>query len=140
MSIRRELFVGNLAFSVTDESLKNLFSQAGTVESAKVIFDRLTSKSRGFGFVAMAEPEGAKKAIDMFNNHELEGRNIRVNESNSDNQPSSGGSRPPRTGGGGGGGFRSNDGGGYRGNDGGSRGRDGNSGSYNRGSSSSYNR
>lgn len=138
--MRRELFVGNLAFSITDESLRGLFSEAGTVESAKVITDRATGKSRGFGFVTMDSVEAATKAIEKLNNRDTDGRPLRVNFSNSENQPSSGGSRPPRTGGGGGG-FRSNDGGGYRGNDGGSRGRDGNSGSYNRDrGSSSYNR
>lgn len=76
----KKLFVGNLAYAVTDESLKEFFEAAGTVESAKVITDRETGRSRGFGFVEMSNDDEAKKAIDELNEKELEGRAISVNE------------------------------------------------------------
>ncbi len=74
------LFVGSLAWATTDESLRAAFEQAGTVVSAKVITDRDTGRSRGFGFVEMASPEEAQAAIDMFDQADLDGRNINVNE------------------------------------------------------------
>jgi len=75
-----KLFIGSLAYAVTDDSLAEFFAQAGTVESAKVIIDRDTGRSKGFGFVEMADEEGAKAAIDQLNGKELEGRAIVVNE------------------------------------------------------------
>ncbi|HYE65125.1 MAG TPA: RNA-binding protein, partial [Pyrinomonadaceae bacterium] len=75
-----KLYVGNLSFRTTDEDLREVFSQAGTVESANVIQDRETQRSRGFGFVEMASPEEAAKAIEMFNGMDLGGRNLTVNE------------------------------------------------------------
>jgi RNA recognition motif-containing protein len=98
-----KLFVGNLSFSTTDQSLQDAFSQFGSVESAKIITDRVTGRSRGFGFVEMASPDEAKSAIDKLNGTPLDGRNLTVSEAR------------PSEGGGGGGGGRSG-GGGFRGN------------------------
>jgi cold-inducible RNA-binding protein len=78
MSIK--LYVGNLAFSTSSEELQQLFAQAGSVESATVIEDRDTGRSRGFGFVEMASKEEAQKAIEQFNGTDLNGRNLTVNE------------------------------------------------------------
>lgn len=75
-----KLFIGSLAWATTDDSLKDFFSQAGTVESANVIMDRETGRSKGFGFVEMSSDEEAKKAIDELNGKELDGRPIVVNE------------------------------------------------------------
>jgi RNA recognition motif-containing protein len=75
-----KLYVGNLSFRTTSDDLKETFSQAGTVESASVIEDRETGRSRGFGFVEMATPEEAAAAIEQFNGKELAGRNLTVNE------------------------------------------------------------
>ncbi len=74
------LFVGSLPYSTTDDELKAHFEQAGTVESARVIVDRETNRSKGFGFVEMGSDEEAKKAIEMFHEKDLGGRNIVVNE------------------------------------------------------------
>ncbi|MEP6706343.1 MAG: RNA-binding protein [Pyrinomonadaceae bacterium] len=105
-----KLYVGNLSFRTTGDELKELFAQAGTVESVTVIEDRETGRSRGFGFVEMATPEEAATAIEQFNGKDLGGRNLTVNEA----RP-----KTDRGGGGGGGGFR--DGGGYGGGGGGGR-------------------
>ncbi|MGC9031555.1 MAG: RNA recognition motif domain-containing protein [Minisyncoccia bacterium] len=78
--MNKKLFVGNLSFGVTEDSLKDLFSQAGTVESVAIIIDKISGRSRGFGFVEMATEQEAKSAIDMFDGQELEGRKIVVNE------------------------------------------------------------
>jgi len=78
MSIK--LYVGNLAFRTSSEDLQQLFSQAGTVESASVVEDRDTGRSRGFGFVEMASKEEGEAAIAQFNGKELDGRNLTVNE------------------------------------------------------------
>ncbi|MDO8488335.1 MAG: RNA-binding protein [bacterium] len=75
-----KLFVGSLAWGTTDDSLKQLFSQAGTVVSANVIKDRFTGKSKGFGFVEMSSDDEAKKAIAELNGKDLDGRAINVNE------------------------------------------------------------
>lgn len=75
-----KLFVGSLPFSTTDDDLQQLFAQYGTVASAKVMTDRETGRSRGFGFVEFDNDDEAKAAIDALNNSELEGRNIVVNE------------------------------------------------------------
>lgn len=75
-----KLYVGNLAFSTSSEDLQQLFGQAGTVESATVIEDRETGRSRGFGFVEMASKEDGQKAIEQFNGTDLNGRNLTVNE------------------------------------------------------------
>ena len=75
-----KLYVGNLSYNTTDESLKEFFSQSGTVTSASIIQDRLSGRSKGFGFVEMSTPEEAQAAIDACNNQELDGRTIVVNE------------------------------------------------------------
>jgi cold-inducible RNA-binding protein len=107
-----KLYVGNLSFQTSSEDLQQLFSQAGTVESATVVEDRDTGRSRGFGFVEMASKEDGEKAIEQFNGTDLAGRNLTVNEA----RP-----REDRGGRGGGGGGR----GGYGGNRGGGGGRGG---------------
>ena len=80
-----KLFVGSLPWSVSDEELKATFEKHGTVVSAKVVTDRNTSRSRGFGFVEMESASDAKNAIQALNNSELNGRNIVVNEAKSRN-------------------------------------------------------
>ncbi len=74
------LFVGSISWGVTDDQLREAFEQAGTVVSAKVITDRETGRSRGFGFVEMGSPEEAQAAIEMWHEKELDGRAIIVNE------------------------------------------------------------
>lgn len=77
-----KLFVGSLPWSVTDRTLEETFEKYGTIISAKIIMDRTTGKSRGFGFVEMSNVNEAKSAISSLNNSELMGRNIVVNEAN----------------------------------------------------------
>ncbi len=76
----KKLYVGNLPYSANDESLKEIFQAAGSVESANVIMDRMTGRSRGFGFVEMSTDEDAQKAIEMFNGKDMGGRALTVNE------------------------------------------------------------
>jgi RNA recognition motif-containing protein len=90
-----KLYVGNLSFRVTSEDLQEYFAAAGAVESANVVFDRETGRSRGFGFVEMASEDAANAAIAQFNGQEYDGRNMVVNEA-----------RPREEGRGGGGGGR----------------------------------
>ena len=78
MSVK--LYVGNLSFQTSSDDLQQLFSQAGTVESASVVEDRETGRSRGFGFVEMASAEEGQAAIQQFNGKEVNGRNLNVNE------------------------------------------------------------
>jgi RNA recognition motif-containing protein len=106
-----KLYVGNLAFQTSSEDLQGLFAQAGTVESASVVEDRDTGRSRGFGFVEMASKEEGEAAIAQFNGKEFNGRNLTVNEARPRED------RGNRGGGGGRGGF-----GGGRGGGGGGRG------------------
>jgi RNA recognition motif-containing protein len=75
----RRLYVGNLAWGVTDQDLQDLFAEAGKVESSQVIIDRATNRSRGFGFVEMASDEAADGAVKKLNGRDLKGRAIRVN-------------------------------------------------------------
>ena len=75
-----KLYVGNLAFQTTSQDLQELFAQAGTVESASVVEDRMTGRSRGFAFVEMASKEEANSAIEQFNGKEVGGRALKVNE------------------------------------------------------------
>jgi cold-inducible RNA-binding protein len=91
----KKIFVGNLPFATTDEDLERLFSQYGSCESARVITDRDSGRSRGFGFVEMSSNEEADRAIEELDGHELSGRSINVSEA-----------RERSTGGGGGGGRR----------------------------------
>ncbi|MBC7385991.1 MAG: RNA-binding protein [Cryobacterium sp.] len=109
----KKLYVGNLPFSAVDENLVEIFSQCGTVESAKVISDRDTGRSKGFGFVEMSSDAEAQTAISKFNGADFDGRTITVNEARP-MEP-----RAPRSGGFGGGG---GGGGGDRGGRGGDRG------------------
>jgi len=76
----KKLYVGGLSYSTTEPTLKDAFSQAGTVTSAAVIMDRMTGRSKGFGFVEMSTDEEAQKAIEMFNGQELDGRRVNVSE------------------------------------------------------------
>ena len=113
-----KLYVGNLSFGVTSDDLHEHFAQAGTVESAKVVEDRDTGRSRGFGFVEMASAEEAQTAIEQFNGQDLDGRNLVVNEARP--REEGGGGRGGRGGGGRGGyGGGGNRGGGNRGGGGG---------------------
>lgn len=92
-----KLYVGNLAFSVTNEDLEALFAQMGKVDNVAVITDKFSGQSRGFGFVQMADANEAARAISELNGTELKGRNIKVNEAREQ------GPRPSGGGGGGGG-------------------------------------
>ena len=76
----KRLYVGGLPYSSNDDSLRNAFSQVGNVVSASVVMDKMTGRSRGFGFVEMETDEEAQKAIDTWNGKDLEGRTITVNE------------------------------------------------------------
>lgn len=115
-----KLYVGNLSFGVTSDDLHEHFAQAGTVESAKVVEDRDTGRSRGFGFVEMASAEEAQTAIEQFNGQDLDGRNLVVNEARPREEGAgSGGGRGGRGGGGGGRGGYGGGGGGGRGGGGG---------------------
>jgi RNA recognition motif-containing protein len=78
--VGKKLYVGNLPYSVNDKSLLEKFSQAGKVESAKVITDRDTGRSKGFGFVEMSSEDEAQSAIEKFNGTELDGRSMNVTE------------------------------------------------------------
>jgi len=91
-----KLYVGGLPYSTTEQQLQDLFSQHGSVASAKVITDRYTGQSRGFGFVEMATSEEAQKAITALNGTQMDGRPITVNEAKPQEK---------RAGGGGGGGY-----------------------------------
>src|SRR5687768_3697935 len=88
-----KIYVGNLSFNTSSEELQKLFSQAGTVESATVIEDRETGRSRGFGFVEMASKEAGEAAIAQFNGKEVNGRNLNVNEAKPRENRSFGGNR-----------------------------------------------
>lgn len=111
----KKIYVGNLAFSVTDDELQQAFSSFGNVNSARVVMDKMSGRSKGFGFVEIEDDGAADEAIDKMNGQTIAGRAIRVSEA----KP-----QEPRTGGGGGrGGFGG--GGGGRGYGGGGGGRDG---------------
>ena len=76
----KKLYIGSLSYDTTEDSLRDLFSAAGKVESATIIKDRVSGRSKGFGFVEMSSEDETKKAIEMFDGKELDGRNIVVNE------------------------------------------------------------
>jgi hypothetical protein len=114
-----KLYVGNLPFSSTDDSLRDVFGQVGTVTDVMIALDRQTGRSRGFGFVTFSTDEEAAAAVEKFHGTDLDGRTIQVNEARPrEDRPRTGG------GGGGGGGYRGGGGGGggYRGGGGGSGG------------------
>ena len=99
----QKLFIGGLSFSTSTERLREVFGQAGAVESAAVVTDRETGRSRGFGFVEMATPEEADAAVKKFNGSELDGRTLKVEIAKA---PGTGGGGGPRGGGSRGGGSR----------------------------------
>jgi cold-inducible RNA-binding protein len=105
-----KLYVGNLAYSVTQEDLEEFFSQAGTVVSAVVVSDKMSGQSRGFGFVEMADEESAMRAIETLNDADLKGRRLKIDQARE-----GGGPGGPRGGGGGRGGRGGERGGGGRG-------------------------
>src|SRR5687768_12119470 len=113
-----KLYVGNLPFQTTSDDLREHFAQAGNVESAQVVEDRMTGRSRGFGFVEMTTAEEAAAAIEQFNGKDFSGRNLTVNEA-----------KPRTERGGRGGGYGGGRGGGYGGGD---RDRGGDRGGYER--------
>ncbi len=76
----KKLYVGNLSYDTTEDSLSQAFSQAGTVESVNVITDKMSGRSKGFAFVEMSSEEEAKKAKEMLDGKEFEGRNLKVDE------------------------------------------------------------
>ncbi|MDQ0572896.1 hypothetical protein QFZ42_004730 [Variovorax paradoxus] len=126
----KKLYVGNLAYSVRDNDLEQAFGEFGSIVSAKVMMERDTGRSKGFGFVEMGSDAEALAAVEAMNGHSLQGRALTVNEA----RPME--ARPPRTGGGGGyggggggGGYGGGGGGGYGGGGGGG-GRSGGGGGY----------
>lgn len=120
------IYVGNIPFHVTEGELEDAFGAYGTVTSVKIITDRETGRSKGFGFVEMDDDEEAREAIEALNQADMQGRPMKVNEAR------------PRTGGGGGGGFRRGGGGGGGYGGGGNRG--GGYGGGNRGGGGGYDR
>ncbi len=117
------IYVGNLSWNLKDQDLSNLFASHGEVASAKIVTDKFTNRSKGFGFVEMPNDDQAQAAIAALNGTEVDGRNIVVNESR------------PKQEGGGGGGFKKRSfggGGGYKGGGGGGYKKGGGSGGYNR--------
>lgn len=127
--LKMNIYVGNLSWNLKDQDLSNLFAPFGEVSSAKIVTDKFTQRSKGFGFVEMPNDEQAQAAIAQLNGSEVDGRNLVVNESRPKEGGSGGGGgfKKRSFGGGGGGGFKKG-GGGYGG--GGNRG--GNGGGYNR--------
>lgn len=119
------IYVGNLSWNLKDQDLSNLFAPYGEVTSAKIVTDKFTQRSKGFGFVEMANDDQAQAAITALNGTAVDGRNIVVNESRPKSDSGGGGGFKKKSFGGGGGGFRKGGGGGY------------NSGGYNKGG---YNR
>ena len=124
------IYVGNLSWSMTDDDLMNLFTEHGSVTSAKILKDKMNGRSKGFGFVEMEDDEAAKAAIAALNETEIQGRKLIVNESQP-RQEGSGGGGYKKSGGGGYGGGGSRGGGGYGG--GGRSGGSGYGGGGNRG-------
>ena len=132
------IYVGNLSWNLKDQDLSNLFASHGEVVSAKIVTDKFTNRSKGFGFVEMANDAEAQAAITALNGSEVDGRNIVVNESRPKPEGGGGGGFKKRSFGGGGGG------GGYKGKSGGGGGgynKGGGGGGYNRdrGGSGGYN-
>ena len=134
----KKLYVGNLTYGVNETDLENLFSQFGTVQSAQIIVDRDTNRSKGFGFVEMDTDAQAQAAIQGLNDQEHDGRRLTVNEAKP-REPRTGGGGGGGYGGGGGGGGRSGGGGGYGGGGGGGGGRSsGGGGGYGGGGGNRY--
>ncbi|MGQ8335984.1 RNA recognition motif domain-containing protein [Sunxiuqinia sp. A32] len=99
------IFVGNLNYNLTEDDIRDIFEEYGELNSVKVISDKFTGRSKGFGFVEMANDDEAKKAIEELNGAEVEGRNMVVNESIEKKRDSRGGGGGSRGGNRGGGGF-----------------------------------
>ena len=125
-----KLYVGNLPFSITEDSLRDTFGQCGTVTDVMIALDRQTGRSRGFGFITLSSDEEANAAVEKFHGTDMDGRTVQVNEARPrEDRPSGGGGGGYRGGGGGGGGggYRGGGGGGggggYRGGGGGGSGR-----------------
>ncbi len=124
------IYVGNISFNASEDDLRDAFEQYGTVETVKIVLDRDTGRSRGFGFVEMADDDAGREAINALNGFDLEGRELKVNEARPReprrNNFGGGGGGGYRGGGGGGGGYRGGGGGGggYRGGGGGGGYRD----------------
>lgn len=109
------IYVGNLSWNLKDQDLTNLFAPHGEVTSAKIILDKFTNRSKGFGFVEMANDDQAQAAISALNGTEVDGRNIVVNESRPKTEGSGGGGGyKKKSFGGGGGGYKGGGGGGYK--------------------------
>jgi RNA recognition motif-containing protein len=126
--LKMNIYVGNLSWNLKDQDLQNLFASHGEVVSAKIVTDKFTNRSKGFGFVEMANDEEALAAITALNGTEVDGRGIVVNESRPKPEGGGGGGFKKRSFGGGGGG------GGYKGGGGGGgyKGKSGGGGGYNR--------
>ncbi len=109
------IYVGNLSWNLKDQDLSNLFASHGEVVSAKIVTDKFTNRSKGFGFVEMANDDQAQAAIAALNGSEVDGRNIVVNESRPKPEGGGGGGFKKKSfGGGGGGGYKGGGGGGYK--------------------------
>ena len=116
----KKLYVGNLSYSIRDNDLEQAFGEFGAVTSAKVMMERETGRSKGFGFVEMGTDAEALAAIEGLNGHSLDGRALTVNEARPmEPRPAGGGFGGGRSGGGGGGGYGGGGGGGYGGGGGG---------------------
>jgi RNA recognition motif-containing protein len=129
------IYVGNLSWTMTDDDLSNLFTQYGSVTSAKILKDKMNGRSKGFGFVEMEDDEAAKTAIASLNESEVQGRKLIVNESQPRQEGGAGGGGFKKRSFGGGSGGSSSGGGGYKksggsGGYGGGGGRSGGSGGY----------
>ena len=136
------IYVGNLSWTMTDDDLSNLFTQYGSVTSAKILKDKMNGRSKGFGFVEMEDDEAARTAISNLNETEVQGRKLIVNESQP-RQEGEGGFKKRSGGGGyggGGGGYKKSGGGGYGGGGRSSGGGYGGGGGRSGGSGGGYNR
>ncbi len=120
------IYVGNLSWNLKDQDLSNLFASHGEVVSAKIVLDKFTNRSKGFGFVEMANDDQAQAAIAALNGTEVDGRNIVVNESRPKPEGGGGGGFKKRSfgNGGGGGGYKGGGGGGFKKGGGGGFNRD----------------
>jgi len=135
LSHKMNIYVGNLSWGLKDQDLANLFAPFGEVSSAKIVTDKFTQRSKGFGFVEMASDEEAQAAIAQLNGTEVEGRSLVVNESRPKQEGGGGGGggyKKRNFGGGGGGGYNKGGGGGYNKGGGGGYNRGGGGGGYNR--------
>lgn len=119
---KMNIYVGNLSWNLKDQDLSNLFASHGEVGSAKIVTDKFTGRSKGFGFVEMPNDDQAQAAIAALNGSEVDGRNIVVNESRPKPEGGGGGGFKKRSFGGGGGGYKGKGGGGYNRDRGGSGG------------------